>query len=126
MSLWPWQVFDPSEGFAVLERKRPHWSQAGTVCFITWRALDSMPKSVLNRWYADREDWLRRRGIDPKEADWKSQFDQLDPDLRREFVRTFSERWHRSLDACHGACALKRSDLSEIVGESLMKFDGER
>ena len=126
MSLWPLQVFDPRQGFAVLERKLPHWSQAGTVCFITWRALDSMPKSVLNRWYADREDWLRRRGIDPKGIDWKSHFDQLGPDLRSEFVRTFSERWHRSLDACHGACVLKRPDLSEIVGESLRKFDGER
>ena len=52
--------------------------------------FDSMPKSVLNRWYADREDWLRRHGIDPKGADWKSHFDQLDPDLRKEFVLTFS------------------------------------
>lgn len=127
MSLWPLQVFDPKAGFGVLERKLPHWSQAGTICFITWRTLDSMPKSVLNRWHADREDWLRRRGINnPKADDWKSRLRELAPDLQGEFVRNFSERWHRSLDACHGECVLKRPELSRIVSDSLLKFDGDR
>ena len=126
MSLWPLQVFDPKTGFGVLERKLPHWSQAGTICFITWRTLDSMPQSVLNRWHADREDWLRRHGINPKSEDWRSRLRELDPVLQGEFVRTFSDRWHRSLDACHGECVLKRRELSQIVVDSLMKFDGDR
>ena len=126
MSLWPLQVFDPKAEFSVLERKLPHWAQAGTICFITWRTLDSIPKSVLNRWHADRDDWLRRHGINPKAVDWKDKLRELDRQLQGEFVRSFSERWHRSLDACHGACVLKRPELSQIVVESLLKFDGER
>ncbi len=126
MSLWPVQVFDPKAGFSVLERKLPHWSQAGTICFITWRTLDSIPKSVLNRWHADRDDWLRRHGINPKADDWKNELRRLEPRLQGEFVQSFSERWHRSLDACHGACVLKRPELSQIVSDSLLKFDGDR
>ena len=126
MSLWPMQEFDPKGEFKIVERKLPHWSQAGTICFITWRTLDSIPKSVLNRWHADRDDWLRRQGINPQAEDWKNQLRGLEPKLQGEFVRSFSERWHRSLDACHGACVLKRPELSQIVSDSLLKFDGDR
>jgi hypothetical protein len=31
------QVFDPTQEYAVIERRLPHWVQAGTICFITWR-----------------------------------------------------------------------------------------
>jgi type I restriction enzyme R subunit len=124
--LWPLQVFDPKAEFSIVERKLPHWSQAGTICFITWRTIDSIPKSILNRWHADREDWLRRNGIDPKSADWKDQLQQLDGKLRGEFTRTFSDRWHRHLDACHGACVLRDPVLAKILADSLLKFDGER
>jgi REP element-mobilizing transposase RayT len=125
-TLWPLQVFDPFEGFAIVERKLPHWSQAGTICFITWRTHDSIPRSVLGRWHAGRDDWLRRHGIDPHAGDVKHQLQQLDRTTRGEFVRTFSERWHRHLDAGHGACVLRQPELSQIVAESLHKFDGER
>ncbi len=126
MSLWPMQVFDPSAGYAVIDRRLPHWTQAGTVCFITWRTNDSMPTSVIRRWHADRDDWLRKHKLDPKSRDWKSQLLQLEPEARFEFMRTFSDRWHRQLDAGHGACVLKDSKLAKIVGDSLLKFDGDR
>jgi type I restriction enzyme R subunit len=124
--LWPLQVFDRTASFTVIERRLPHWSQAGTVTFITWRTQDSIPAPILRRWHADRDDWLRRHGIDPHAPDWRVQLQQLDEDVRGEFVRTFSERWHRHLDACHGACMLRQTDLSKIVADSLLKFDGER
>jgi REP-associated tyrosine transposase len=124
--LWPLQVFDPHAEFSIVERKLPHWSQAGTVCFITWRTLDSIPQSVLKRWHADRQDWLQRRGIDPRGADWKERFQLLDRKLRVEFGRAFSDRWHRHLDACHGACVLRDPLLAKIVADSLLKFDGAR
>ncbi|MFO1042848.1 MAG: hypothetical protein U0941_13735 [Planctomycetaceae bacterium] len=126
MSLWPMRMFDPQAGFEILERKLPHWSQAGTVCFITWRTRDSIPVSVLNRWFGDRDAWLLRHGIDPKNESWKEQFRELEPIIQSEFLRTFSERWHRSLDSCYGACALRRPELSSIVFDSLLKFDGDR
>jgi hypothetical protein len=57
------QVFDPKQGYAIIERRLPHWSQAGTIAFITWRTWDSIPEAVLNEWLAERDDWLPRHGI---------------------------------------------------------------
>ncbi len=125
-SLWPMHMFDPKAEFAIVERRLPHWSQAGTVCFLTWRTADSIPASVLRRWYADREAWLWRHGIDARSADWRERLGTLDRETRGEFVRTFSDRWHRHLDSCHGACVLRQPELSTIVANSLRHFDGER
>ena len=54
--LWPLQMFDPHAEYAVVERRLPHWAQAGTMCFITWRSFDSIPSTVLRRWHAERDD----------------------------------------------------------------------
>lgn len=124
--LWPLHVFDPTAEFSIVERRLPHWSQAGTVCFITWRTIDSIPESVLKGWYADRDEWLRSHGIDPRSADWKDQVHDLPSPLRAEFVRSFSDRWHRQLDNCHGACVLRDPTISKIVADSLHKFDADR
>src|SRR2546423_1278241 len=43
-----------------------------------------------------------------------------------DFRRTSSVRWNDDLDACHGACVLRRPGLAAIVAESLRHFDGER
>ncbi|NQT11973.1 MAG: transposase, partial [Planctomycetes bacterium] len=57
---------------------------------------------------------------------WRSQFEQLEPRLQREFHETFSQRWHQELDNCHGACVLRRPELGQIVANSLNHFDGQR
>ena len=44
------QCFDPKQEYAVCERRLPHWSQAGTVSFVTFRMWDSIPQPILNRW----------------------------------------------------------------------------
>ena len=124
--LWRLQVFDPAGEYAVVERKLPHWSQAGTICFITWRTIDSMPANVLSRWHAERDDWLRRHGINPAGNEWRNRLGQLDQQTRNEFNRTFSERWHRHLDDCHGACVLRQPDIAKIVADSLLHFDRQR
>ncbi len=124
--LWPLQLFDPDADFTVVERKLPHWAQAGTMCFITFRAQDSIPEDVLRRWHAERDEWLRRHGIDPTAGTWREQLEQLDRSLRGEFTRTFSDHWHRHLDDCHGACALREPAMAKIVADSLLHFDGER
>ena len=124
--LWPLQVFDPKQEVVIVERRLPHWAQAGTLCFITFRTHDSMPKPVIKRWHADREIWLRKHGIEPRQSDWVCHFIKLDPLLRADFVRIFSNRWHHQLDTGHGECVLSRPDISPIVVESLTKFDGDR
>ena len=120
------QVFDPSQEVAVIERRLPHWSQAGTICFITWRTWDSMPESVLKTWLAARDDWLIRHGIDGREANWRSRLESLTLGLVSEFQRLIADRWNDHLDECHGACVLRRQELSREVAKSLRHFDGER
>jgi type I restriction enzyme R subunit len=120
------RFFDPNDHIAITERKLPHWSQAGTFCFITWRTHDSIPKAVLEQWLADRDLWLRDHGIKPSSTDWKAQLARLTPTLITEFHHAFTERWEDSLDAGHGECVLRRPELSGIVSSSLLHFDGDR
>lgn len=120
------RFYNPDDTVMVTQRKLPHWSQAGSVCFITWRTDDSMPRAVVESWRNSRDEWLREHGIDPAGNDWKTQLATLEDKFRAEFHAIFTTRWHEELDACHGACVLRRSDLAAIVRDSLMHFDGVR
>jgi len=123
---FPIHLFDHDADLAVVDRRLPHWSQPGAVCFITWRTADSMPQAVLDRWLADRAAWLTAHGIDPKDDRWRDRLDQLGPVVAREFTAAFWNRWHDSLDAGHGTCVLRRPDLAQVVADSLRHFDGDR
>ena len=122
----PVHLFDADAELSIVERRLPHWSQAGAICFITWRTNDSMPKQVLDEWYSDRNHWLRSHGINPADSNWRARLAEIDRRSARDFLDTFWNRWHDALDAGHGKCVLRRPDLSEIVAKSLRHFDGER
>ena len=122
----PFHFFDPKQPFSVTRRRLPHWTQAGTLAFLTWRMWDSMPREVLESWLADRDGWLRRHGIDPRTQAWRTLVRQLPRRDLEAFLRSFSDRWQDALDACHGSCVLRRPELSAIVAEALAHFDGVR
>jgi len=119
-------VFDPTAEVRVVERRLPHWSQSGTLCFITWRTWDSIPSGVLAGRVAERDSWLRRHGIDPDAEDREARLGRLTPDLRHEFRELVSARWEEALDRCHGSCVLRRPDCAKVVADSLLHFDGDR
>ena len=116
------QFFDPSQEFSVLERRLPHWAQAGTICFMTWRTADSLPKQVVERCLREREQLLRQHGIDP-DADWRQALERLVPALCGQLRWIISERWDHALDECHGQCVLKRPELAKIVADNLLHLD---
>ena len=120
------RFFDPNDDLLITQRKLPHWSQDGSVVFITWRTADSMPKDVLERWRADRNRWLDVHGIDPTEKGWKMLVQELPPDLMIEYHDRFTTRWHDTLDAGHGDCVLSQPEIADIVANSLLHFDGDR
>ena len=130
----PFRVFDAEDDILFVERRLPHWSQPGTLCFITFRTWDSMPAAVLEHWIRERDEWLRTQGIiirgqdaNTGDADHsRNQLDSLEPRLRREFHAIFSRRWHGELDQCHGDCLLRQPELAGIVAKSLTHFDGQR
>ena len=61
-SPFPPQAFDPRDEYSVVERRLPHWSQAGAIAFITWRTWDSMPAKVIDTRLAERDEILKRLG----------------------------------------------------------------
>lgn len=73
------QTFDPEQEVHVVYRRLPHWSQAGTIAFITWRTWDSMPEHVVRQWQSERAAWLKLHGIDPDAADWQARVELLGP-----------------------------------------------
>jgi putative transposase len=120
------QVFDPKQEYVVTERRLPHWSQAGTITFVTWRTWDSIPEKVLREWQRERSAWLQRHNIAPAADDWEARLCELDAKLIQEFRLMLSDRWNDHLDECHGACVLRKPELAKIVADSLLFFDGER
>lgn len=126
MSQFELQVFDRAQDFTVTERKLPHWSQAGTISFVTWRTWDSIPQKVLQQWLQDRAKFLRCCGIDPFAEDWAAQLARKPLEVQHEFRQQLSDRWNDNLDACHGRCALRERAIGEIVAKSLLHFDGDR
>ncbi len=126
MSKFPIQIFDPDADYSIVERRLPHWSQAGTIAFITFRTSDSMPRSVIEAWRSERMSWLRKHGVDPTANNRRAKLQGLDTVTRREFYQKFSRRWQEELDACHGSCVLKNPELGSIVSQSLKHFDDQR
>jgi type I restriction enzyme R subunit len=122
----PFHLFDRQADLRIVQRRLPHWSQAGTVCFVTWRTHDSMPRAVLEEWHDERRRWLRFHGIDPTDLNWRQRLAAVDSELVRGFLSALWNGWHDALDACHGDCVLRRPALAEIVASSLRYFDGDR
>jgi REP-associated tyrosine transposase len=120
-----YEFFDPQGDVTIYYRRLPHWDQPGVMCFITWRSVDSIPADVLQRWRVERAIWLRQYTIDPQAANWREQLRALAVEARRDYHARFTSPWMECLDECHGACLLKRPDLSAIVADSLLHGDGK-
>src|SRR5688500_16731306 len=88
------RFFEPAEEYFVIERRHlPHWAQAGTMCFITWRTWDSMPRDVIEPWVAARAAWLRQHGIDPRDKSWHTRLRKLPLADQQDFHEQISARW---------------------------------
>lgn len=117
--------FDRNEDWSVIERALPHWAQAGSLCFVTWRANDSLPASVLDRLDREITEVLRTAGLD-REGDWRTSLASRHPAQRGRVQWKLFEVRDRYLDQGHGECLLERSELSGIVESSLRKFDEDQ
>jgi REP element-mobilizing transposase RayT len=118
------QFFDAQQEHTIAWKRLPHWAQAGTVCFITWRTADSLPAAVIARLAEERRRVLRMFGI--ADGDWRHGLGKLPLADRRRAQWSLFAAWDEQLDDGAGACVLARPELSEIVAESLLHFDGDR
>jgi type I restriction enzyme R subunit len=120
------KFFDPNDDLLITQRGLPHWAQDGCVVFITWRMNDSLPGHVLAAWRDQRNTWLTRRNIDPKNPGWKNRLHQLPPTEVADFHEAFTEAWHALLDRGHGSCVLRDPRCATVVRDSLLHFNGDR
>ena len=120
------ECFDPQAELFVQDARRPHWSQAGAIVFVTFRTLDSIPQCVLERWEREKTEWLLKAGVLQTGMHWRHAVEKLSEADRRRFNRTFNRCREVYLDKCHGDCVLRSSSLSQLVANSLMHFDGSR
>ena len=119
------EFFDRDAEFDQWDRSRPHRHQGATVCFLTMRLNDSIPKSVILHWHRERIDYLSRLGINV-DRDWKSGYEQLDAQQKENFNRHFSRQRETTLDQCHGACELAEELARAELAKALGYFHGER
>jgi REP element-mobilizing transposase RayT len=92
----------------------PHWQQGEVFYFVTWRLIDSMPRSVLTQWLKEEADWEIQH---PKP--WSTE-------ISIEYHRCFTSRKLRFLDAGRGSCVLRQPAVAAIVAETLLHFDQMR
>lgn len=119
------RFFDAHESYSVSWNKLPHWSQAGTLAFVTWRTADSIPKPVYLEFVSRRNKLLIDEGIDPS-GDWQAALKLRKPAEALQVKWKLIEEFETLLNGCHGACVLERPEIAAIVEGSLRKFDGER
>ncbi len=119
------ELFDPKSELLIYEHCRPHWSQAGSVVFITFRTEDSIPREVIARWDRQKKEWLQHRGYH-SDNPWSVVIEEISEKDRTEFQKVFRRCREEFLDTCHGRCLLRRAILARIVADSLLHFDGQR
>ncbi len=117
-------TFDASSGFSIVERSLPHWSQAGTICFITWRLADSLPNSVLRQLDIEIDNLVRSEGLSP--ANWRSELGKRDTKTRGQLHWKLFQIREKYLDAGYGQCWLANPSCSSHVVDALKHFDGQR
>ena len=107
--------FHPWESVDILKRRLPHWTQAGTIYYVTFRLADSIPQSRVDQLRRDRAAWLTTYGNQ-----------NLSKERRQEYYRLFNERVDAWLDAGQGSCLLRHPRLRCFVAETLAYFAGQR
>ena len=104
----------------------PHWRQTGCTYFVTFRLADSVPRAVLAEWNYERDTWLSVRGVDPKTRDWKKALETLSKEDRRLLERHFAGRLLEYLDRGHGDCVLRKSEIRQVVADSMLFFHSKK
>ena len=87
----------------------PHVKREGASYFVTFRLADSLPREVLLEFKRQQAEKLRAIGSGK-------------PALREIIQREFQRQVERYLDRGVGECHLKRSDVAQLVEESLLHF----
>lgn len=73
-----------------------------------------MPQEALHEWLLKRDIWLTAHGLQTH-----TDLYLLPAEKQHEFHATFTEEWHRRLDAGYGECLLRDPEVRKVVIERL-------
>ena len=93
----------------------PHWEANQAIYFVTFRLGDSLPRSVLEEFKAERQNILAA----VKQAGRAT----LSPSGERRLEELLSEKIQAKLDAGAGRCFLADPRIAEVVAEALRHFN---
>lgn len=111
--------YDPSAETHVHRQKLPHWRQWGTTYFVTTRLADSIPAQLADEWRLKRHRWLLAHGIRTTDD-----LASLSEEVRHEYHREFTAKFHDLLDAGHGECLLAKPDCADLLITRLIAGEG--
>lgn len=95
----------------------PHWTKDYSIYSVTFRLVDSLPKSVVDAWVAERDDIITTA---------KQMNRPLSEHEEKQLQYLFSEKVDHYMDTGHGACWMKQDRIAEIVADALQYFNGQR
>ncbi len=110
----PFRPVEPSTTLRTTHRRLPHWMQDSRIYFVTFRLADSIAKAKLNQWKEELEIWRHNQPNPEFEENLSEQ------------TRRYRKKQQEWLDQGHGSCVLNNPEVSEIVEQTLLHFDGER
>ncbi len=118
-------LFEKSKEFSVYNRNFPHWIQTGALCFVTWRAADSLPEAAIRQLEAEINQLILRENLNPK-FDWKAELSKRPGHQRARFWKRLFCTRDKYLDAGYGRCLLDNKECAIEVEHSILHFDEER
>ena len=96
----------------------PHWTLSeGGIYAVTYRLADSLPQAAIERLRNERDALLREAEQMPG---------GLSDAERLRLKHLHSEQVEALLDAGHGACWLRQSEVARVVLDNLMHFADQR
>ncbi|MBL8854980.1 MAG: transposase [Planctomycetaceae bacterium] len=128
-------LFDSEQVIKAEGHHLPHWFQTGAAIFITFRTEDSLPKNVIEQMQQSLLEWLRGQDLPEELANVLAKqrtpeqeqiIESLPPQARSNYFKRVNQLMHRSLDACHGTCPFRQSEVAKIVADCITFFDGQR
>ena len=117
-------TFDKDASLSIIDRALPHWDQAGTICFITWRLADSLPKQALDQLDQQIREQLAANQLSL--TDWTQELAARAPNVRGQIQWQLFQTRDKYLDAGAGKCWLHSPNCATAVLHALQYFDGDR
>ena len=95
----------------------PHLKREGAAYFVTFRLAGTLPREVLMRLKQERETIIAQALAAKRPLTWHEQ---------RELLLWYSTRVDRYLDAGHGVCWLRQTEIARLVADAIRFHAGQR